>query len=94
MSLFEEEELWDSLIICYRLLQKLPQAQQLVQARLQVPVASLPLALLGPALPCPALPCPALPALLLLCVPWPRTAIQQSLHAPCYNTKQPQSAAL
>ena len=36
MGLFEEEELWDSLIICYRLLQKLPQAQQLVQARLQV----------------------------------------------------------
>jgi len=36
IGLFEEEELWDSLIICYRLLQKLPQAQQLVQARLQV----------------------------------------------------------
>ena len=36
MGLFEEEQLWDSLIICYRLLQKLPQAQQLVQARLQV----------------------------------------------------------
>ncbi|KAL3155216.1 hypothetical protein ABBQ32_013155 [Trebouxia sp. C0010 RCD-2024] len=36
MGVFEEEELWDSLIICYRLLQKLPQAQELVQARLQV----------------------------------------------------------
>ena len=36
MGVFEEEELWDSLIICYRLLQKLPQAQQLVQTRLQV----------------------------------------------------------
>ena len=40
MGLFEEEELWDSLIICFRLLQKLPQAQQLVQARLQVCVSS------------------------------------------------------
>lgn len=36
MGLFEEEQLWDSLIICYRLLQKLPQAQHLIQARLQV----------------------------------------------------------
>ena len=36
MGVFQEEELWDSLIICYRLLQKLPQAQELVQARLQV----------------------------------------------------------
>ena len=36
MGVFEEEELWDSLIICYRLLQKLPQAQELVHARLQV----------------------------------------------------------
>lgn len=42
MGLFEEEELWDSLIICYRLLQKLPQAQQLVQARLQVCYRMLP----------------------------------------------------
>ena len=41
MGVFQEEELWDSLIICYRLLQKLPQAQELVQARLQV-LHSLP----------------------------------------------------
>lgn len=41
MSIFEEEQLWDSLIICYRLLQKLPQAQQLVQARLKASPAAI-----------------------------------------------------
>ena len=36
MSLFESLELWDALILCYRMLQKVPQAKALVLARLQV----------------------------------------------------------
>ena len=36
MTLFESLELWDALILCYRMLQKLPQAKALVLARLQV----------------------------------------------------------
>jgi hypothetical protein len=36
MSLFEELELWDALIICYRLLDKNVQAEELVTTRLQV----------------------------------------------------------
>eukprot|EP00891_Asterochloris_glomerata_P006782 jgi/Astpho2/6782/Aster-07226 len=36
MSLFEPLELWDALILCYRMLQKVPQAKALVLTRLQV----------------------------------------------------------
>ncbi|KAK9803992.1 hypothetical protein WJX72_011120 [[Myrmecia] bisecta] len=36
MEVFEKLELWDSLILCYRLLDKKVQAQELVQQRLQV----------------------------------------------------------
>ncbi len=36
MSLFESLELWDALILCYRMLQKVPQAKALVLTRLQV----------------------------------------------------------
>ena len=36
MGMFEQLELWDSLTVCYRLLNKLPQAQQLITARLKV----------------------------------------------------------
>ncbi len=41
MGLFEELELWDALLLCYRLLGKAPQAQELAQARLQVAHVSL-----------------------------------------------------
>lgn len=36
MTLFEELELWDALILCYRLLQKNVQAEELVHRRLKV----------------------------------------------------------
>ncbi|CAL5228170.1 g11251 [Coccomyxa viridis] len=36
MTLFEELELWDALILCYRLLQKNVQAEELVHRRLEV----------------------------------------------------------
>ena len=36
MTLFEELELWDALILCYRLLQKNVQAEELVHKRLEV----------------------------------------------------------
>ena len=36
MTLFEELELWDALILCYRLLQKNVQAEELVNRRLEV----------------------------------------------------------
>ena len=36
MTLFEELELWDALILCYRLLQKNVQAEELVLRRLKV----------------------------------------------------------
>ena len=36
MTLFEELELWDALILCYRLLQKNVQAEELVLRRLEV----------------------------------------------------------
>ena len=36
MELFEELELWDALILCYRLLQKNVQAEELVRKRLEV----------------------------------------------------------
>lgn len=36
MALFEELELWDALILCYRLLQKNVQAEELVNRRLEV----------------------------------------------------------
>lgn len=36
MEIFEEMELWDNLLICYRLLEKIPQALALVQKRLEV----------------------------------------------------------
>ena len=36
MGLFEELELWDALLLCYRLLGKAPAAQELAQRRLQV----------------------------------------------------------
>jgi hypothetical protein len=36
MTLFEELELWDALILCYRLLQKNLQAEELVHRRLEV----------------------------------------------------------
>ena len=68
MSLFEEEELWDSLIICYRLLQKLPQAQQLVQARLQVrALCSCPQHVLYCAVLCCAVLCCAVLCCAVLC---------------------------
>lgn len=37
MEVFEKQELWDNLLICYRLLDKIPQALALVKARLEVP---------------------------------------------------------
>ena len=37
MDIFERMELWDSLLICYRLLEKVPQALALVRTRLEVP---------------------------------------------------------
>jgi len=36
MSLFKELELWDALILCYRLLEKNVQAEELVRRRLEV----------------------------------------------------------
>ena len=36
MALFEELELWDALILCYRLLEKNVQAEELVHRRLEV----------------------------------------------------------
>ncbi len=36
MTLFEELELWDALIVCYRLLGKNVQAEELVNRRLEV----------------------------------------------------------
>ena len=41
MELFEELELWDALIMCYRLLQKNVQAEELVRKRLEVGLACL-----------------------------------------------------
>lgn len=41
MELFEELELWDALILCYRLLQKDVQAEELVRKRLEVGHACL-----------------------------------------------------
>jgi hypothetical protein len=36
MDVFQKLELWDNLLICYRLLDKIPQALALVKARLEV----------------------------------------------------------
>ena len=36
MEIFERTELWDNLLICYRLLEKVPQALALVKTRLEV----------------------------------------------------------
>ena len=36
MEIFEKTELWDNLLICYRLLEKFPQALALVHRRLEV----------------------------------------------------------
>lgn len=36
MQVFEKLELWDNLLVCYRLLDKVPQALALVKARLEV----------------------------------------------------------
>ena len=36
MEIFERTELWDNLLICYRLLEKVPQALALVHRRLEV----------------------------------------------------------
>lgn len=36
MEIFEQLELWDSLLLCYRLLEKIPQALSLVRKRLEV----------------------------------------------------------
>ena len=41
MELFEELELWDALILCYRLLHKNVQAEELVRKRLEVGLACL-----------------------------------------------------
>ena len=41
MTLFEELELWDALILCYRLLQKNVQAEELVHRRLEVSCSAL-----------------------------------------------------
>ena len=42
MTLFEELELWDALILCYRLLEKNVQAEELVHRRLEVHCSFLP----------------------------------------------------
>ena len=39
IDIFERVELWDSLLICYRLLEKVPQALALVRTRLEVPIS-------------------------------------------------------
>lgn len=36
MTVFERRELWDSLLICYQLLEKVPEALSLAEARLKV----------------------------------------------------------
>lgn len=36
MEIFERLELWDNLLVCYRLLEKIPQALTLVNKRLEV----------------------------------------------------------
>ena len=36
MEVFEKLELWDNLLVCYRLLEKVPQALALVKKRLEV----------------------------------------------------------
>ena len=41
MEVFERLELWDNLLICYRLLEKIPQALALVRKRLEVHFRSL-----------------------------------------------------
>ena len=38
MEIFERMELWDNLLVCYRLLEKVPQALALVKARLEVDI--------------------------------------------------------
>ena len=42
MTLFDELELWDALILCYRLLQKNVQAEELVHRRLKVSMGPPP----------------------------------------------------